>query len=72
MEQNQIIEQIWQLQTWFETYYKEHDQKFRRLHTLGLKTDDGKDPYSELLKLYSEAETNRKKIQELEVRLGLV
>ena len=51
---------------WFENYYKVHDQKYRRLHTLGLKTDEGKDPYDELINLYSEAEIKRARIQELE------
>lgn len=51
---------------WFDTYYTQHEQKLRRLHTLGLKTDEGKDPYSELMALYAEAETKRREIQSLE------
>lgn len=55
---------------WFDGYYTEHEQKYRRLHTLGLMTDEGKDPYTALTELYAEAETKRKRIQELEELLG--
>lgn len=53
------------LKEWFETYYTQHEQKYRRLHTLGQKCDNGADPYNELVKLYEEAETKRKRIQEI-------
>jgi len=59
------------LLAWFDIYYTQHEQKLRRLHTLGQKTDDNKDPYIELLSLYAEAETKRARIRELEVLLGI-
>ena len=55
---------------WFENYYKVHDQKYRRLHSLSKLTDEGKDPYQELIILYSEAEIKRARIQELEALIG--
>ena len=66
MEREEIEMNIWQLTTWFDTYYAQHEQKFNRLIALGKKTDEETDPQEELLKLYETAETNRKRIQELE------
>ena len=54
------------LKIWFNEYYTQHEQKYRRLHSLGKLTDEGKDPYNELINLYSEAEIKRARIQELE------
>ena len=54
------------LKNWYETYYTQHEQKYRRLHSLGKLTDEGKDPYNELINLYNEAEIKRARIQELE------
>ena len=51
---------------WFDGYYSQHEQKYRRLHEINKLTDDGKDPYVELIELYNEAEVKRKRIQELE------
>lgn len=51
---------------WFNGYYAEHEQKYRRLITLGKICDDGKDPQTKLISLYNEAETKRERIQELE------
>lgn len=62
--------EIQDLKEWFETYYSQHEQKYNRLITLGKLTDEGTDPQEELLKLYETAETNRKRIQELENLLG--
>lgn len=59
---NEIIE----IKKWYDTYYTTNEQKYRRLHTLGKLTDEGKDPYNELINLYSEAEIKRARIQELE------
>lgn len=56
-----------ELKNWFNEYYREHEEKFRRLINLKLKCDDGKDPESELLSLYRIAEEKRKRIQELEL-----
>lgn len=50
---------------WFNTYYTEHEQKYRRLHSLNALCDDGSKPYDKLLELYKEAEEKRKQIQEL-------
>lgn len=66
MQREEIEMNIWQLQTWFDTYYAQHEQKLRRLIALGKKTDEGADANIELTKLYVEAEEKRKKIQELE------
>lgn len=54
------------LKYWFDKYYTEHEQKYRRLHSLNKLTDLGKDPYNELINLYNEAEIKRARIQELE------
>lgn len=51
---------------WFDAYYARKEQKLRRLHSLGKLTDDDKDPYNELIKLYYEAEIKRASIQGLE------
>lgn len=51
---------------WFNIEYTKLEQKYRRLHTLGKLTDVGKEPYSELINLYNEAEIKRARIQELE------
>lgn len=54
------------LKYWYDNYYSQHEQKYRRLHTLGKTTDEGADPYNELINLYNEAEIKRARIQELE------
>ena len=61
-----ILNEINNIKSWYENYYSQHEQKYRRLHTLGVKTDEGKDPYDELINLYNEAEIKRARIQELE------
>lgn len=64
---NEILEEeINDLKLWLDTYYARHEQKYRRLHSLGKLTDEGKDPYNELINLYNEAEIKRARIQELE------
>lgn len=59
-------QEINELKSWYDTYYSQHEQKYRRLHSLGKLTDEGKDPYNELINLYNEAEIKRARIQELE------
>ena len=54
------------LKLWYNEDYTIREQKLRRLHTLGKLTDEGKDPYNELINLYNEAEIKRARIQELE------
>lgn len=51
---------------WFNGYYREHEEKYRRLIYLKMTTDDNRDPAQLLLELYHQAEVNRKRIQELE------
>lgn len=58
------------LKLWFNDVYTIEEQKYRRLHTLGKLTDEGKDPYNELINLYNEAEIKRARIQELERELS--
>ena len=65
-----ILIEINNLKGWYDNYYTQHEQKYRRLHSLGKLTDDGKDPYNELINLYNEAEIKRARIQELEVLIN--
>lgn len=58
--------ELLQLKDWYNTEYTKEEQKLRRLHTLRLLTDEGYNPYDELINLYSEAEIKRARIQELE------
>lgn len=58
-----------ELKNWFNTYYTEHEQKYRRLNTLKQLTDELEDPYNKLVELYQIAEIKRKRIQEIEVLL---
>ena len=67
LTQKQLAEiEIDSLRNWFNGYYTEHEQKYRRLYTMKLYCDDGSDPYQQLMLLYQTAEKNRKRIQELE------
>ena len=59
------------LKNWFNGYYSEHEQKYRRLYTMKLYCDDGTHPYDKLTELYQTAEKNRKRIQELESQYGI-
>lgn len=59
------------LKNWFNGYYTEHEQKYRRLYTMKLYCDDGTHPYDKLTELYQTAEKNRKRIQELESQYGI-
>lgn len=63
-------EEYIKLTQWYDNYYTQHEQKYRRLHSLGKLTDEGKDPYNELINLYSEAEIKRARIQELEILIN--
>ena len=67
LTEREIIQNEYEaLVEWFDVEYARKEQKLRRLHTLGKLTDEGKDPYNELINLYNEAETKRARIQELE------
>lgn len=55
---------IKELKEWFNNYYTIHEQQYRRLHTLG-----DTSAYDKLIALYNEAETKRKRIQDLEAQL---
>ena len=59
------------LRNWFNGYYTEHEQKYRRLYSIRTYCDDGTDPYQQLMLLYQTAEKNRKRIQELESQYGI-
>ena len=59
------------LKIWFNEYYTQHEQKYRRLYTMKLYCDDGTHPYDKLIELYQTAEKNRKRIQELESQYGI-
>lgn len=68
-ETDKLQNEINELKSWFNTYYTEHEQKYRRLFTLKQLTDELEDPYNKLVELYQEAERKRKRIQEIEVFL---
>lgn len=70
-EENLARAELINLSEWFDEYYTEHEQKYRRLHSLNKLTDEGNDPYNELIKLYNEAEIKRARIQELERLLSV-
>lgn len=63
---NDLFNEMFSLKHWYNKYYIIQEQKLRRLHTLGKLTDEGKNPYQELINLYKEAEIKRARIQELE------
>lgn len=58
------------LLAWFDITYTQKEQKYRRLHTLQLKCDNGATPYDMLILLYKEAEVKRKRIQEIEENIN--
>lgn len=70
-EENLARDELINLTAWFNGYYTEHEQKYRRLHSLNKLTDEGKNPYNELINLYNEAEIKRARIQELERLLSV-
>ena len=61
-----LQEELDQLQAWFNYDYTYKEQKYRRLQTLGVHDDDGIEASIKLKELYLEAETVRKRIQEIE------
>ena len=55
---NEILKkELVQLKEWYDIKYAQREQKLRRLHTLGKLTDEGNDPYNELINLYNEMES---------------
>lgn len=69
---NDLAEQeMRELKVWFDGYYTQHEQKYRRLHLLNKLTDEGTDALSALTALYTEAEEKRARIQTLEAQIGL-
>lgn len=56
---------------WFDTTYTYQEQKYNRLCKLKQLDDDNIDPEIKLLALYNQAETYRKRIQELEKALSI-
>lgn len=65
-----LITEYESLKSWFDNYYTIHEQKYRRLYTLNKNDDDGVSGYDKLIALYNNAETKRKRIQELEVLIN--
>lgn len=59
-------QEIEDLKLWFDTFYTEHEQKYRRLIALNKLTDNNKNPNQELMSLYNVAEENRLRLQQLE------
>lgn len=57
------------LKIWFNEYYTQHEQKYRRLIALNKVDDDEVDGQTKLITLYEEAEQKRVRIQELESRI---
>ena len=68
-ETEKLQNEINELKSWFNTYYTEHEQKYRRLITLNKTDDDEVDGQTKLITLYEEAEQKRARIQELEARI---
>ena len=66
LAKQKAYQEIQELKEWFDVEYARKEQKYRRLHSLGKLTDEDKDPYNKLIKLYNEAEIKRARIQELE------
>lgn len=69
-ELDKLIQELGNLKYWFDKYYSEHEQKYRRLIELGLKCDDETEPKEKLTELYNEAEIKRKRIQVIEQEIG--
>ncbi len=61
-----LTEELETLKEWFDVYYTQHEQKYRRLISLGKMCDDGTNPSVTLNNLYIEAETKRARINQLE------
>lgn len=66
---NENIMEIVRLKLWFNNEYTRHEQKYRRLIALNKLDDNNKNPATLLNELYEEAETKRKRIQQLEAQL---
>lgn len=62
---NSLYNELDELKQWFDVYYTQHEQKYRRLIALGLLTDDNRNPEELLMELYRDAEVVRKRIIEL-------
>lgn len=58
-------EEIETLTFWFNYYYTQHEQKYRRLIALEKLCDDNSSPNERLRELYLDAEVKRKRLQEL-------
>lgn len=62
----EAVKDITDTKEWFNIYYRNHEEEYRRLISLEINCDDGSNPKDKLKELYQEAEIKRKKIQELE------
>ena len=63
---NNYVGELSNLHRWFDEQYGYKEQKYRRLISLGILDDNGENPRDKLQELYLTAETNRRRIQELE------
>ena len=68
-ETDNLQNEINELKIWFNEYYTQHEQKYRRLIALNKVDDDELDGQTKLITLYEEAEQKRVRIQELEVKI---
>lgn len=59
------IKEKQELEHWFETEYREMFEKCSRKIALGLTMRDGSDPRTKLSQLYTQAETNSNRINQL-------
>lgn len=66
IKQHELQEEYNTLVEWFNNDYTKQEQKLRRLYTMQKLTDNNTNPYDDLLLLYNKAETNRRRIQEIE------
>lgn len=66
IKQHELQEEYNTLVEWFNTDYTKDEQKLRRLYTMQKLTDNNTNPYDELLLLYEQAESKRRRIQEIE------
>ena len=41
MNENEMLQELWQLQTWFNVYYTQHEQKYNRLIATCTSNPDG-------------------------------
>ncbi len=65
----EIRDELSALTSWFDIDYTRKEQKYNRLIALKRECDDRSDPADKLIELYKQAESYRKRIQNLEEML---